>query len=113
MTVQPISVQDIVSLITAALAVIPSLIGIVIFTINLIKNRNWDVLKEMANTAMQRVEEYYREHPEMGSEQKLEMAIEIVSSMANVAGVIINEASLKKIIEYIVNTIALANKVAK
>ena len=80
------TVQDIVSLITAALAVIPSLIGIVIFTINLIKNRNWDVLKD-GKYSYCNARRILREHPEMVSEQNWKWLLKLFQ-YANVAGVI-------------------------
>ena len=70
----------IVGLIGAIAALVPTLIKLFNTMKELIQNKNWQALKDIAKVAMQEVEEHYRQHPEMTSQQKLDMAIEIIIS---------------------------------
>ena len=50
---------------------------------------------------MTTVEEYAMEHPEMTSEDKLEMALQAVKAGLGAAGISVDEELIKKIIDYI------------
>lgn len=103
----------IVGLIGAIAALVPTLIKLFNIMKELIQNKNWQALKDIAKVAMQEVEEHYRQHPEMTSQQKLDMAIEIIISGAAEIDVEVSEDTIREIVKYINETIKWANDMKK
>ena len=64
----------------------------------------------IANAAMKEVEDYAREHPEMTSDQKLEMALEAAKKGLQVAGITLDTAAVQRLIEYIQKAIGWHNE---
>lgn len=67
----------------------------------IIKNKDWMTIMKVAQSAMSEVEEYATKHPEMTSEEKLEMAIETVKASLTAMGVSYDDATLEKLKDYI------------
>ncbi len=102
--------SEIVNLIIAIASLIPTLISVGALIVNIIKNKNWKLVMTIADEAMKTVEEYSKLHPDMTSQQKLDMAIESVKSGLSVAGIAVDEKLVKRIIEYITESIGWFNK---
>lgn len=94
-------VQIITNLIIAVCGLIPTLVSLVCLIKNIIKNKNWKLVQKIALNAMTTVEEYATEHPEMTSEQKLEMALTGVKAGLAAAGIAFDENLVKQVIAYI------------
>jgi uncharacterized membrane protein YbaN (DUF454 family) len=103
----------IVGLIGAIATLVPTLIKLFNAFKEIAKNKNWQALKDIAKVAMKEVEEHYRKHPEMTSEQKLNMAIEIIVAGAAEIDVEVNEDIIREIVKYINETIKWANDMKK
>lgn len=99
----------IVGLIGAIAALVPTLIKLFNTMKELIQNKNWQAIKDIAKAAMKEVEEHYRLHPEMTSQQKLDMAVGIIIEGAKAIEVEVNEETIRNIIKYIEDTIKWAN----
>ena len=99
----------IVGLIGAIAALVPTLIKLFNTMKELIQNKNWQAIKDIAKAAMKEVEEHYRLHPEMTSQQKLDMAVGIIIEGAKAIEVEVNEETIRDIIKYIEDTIKWAN----
>lgn len=67
----------------------------------------------IADEAMKTVEEYSKLHPGMTSDEKLEMAIEAVKSGLAVAGIKVDADAIKRIVEYIKQSIGWFNDMQK
>lgn len=93
--------QLICSLVTAIAGVIPTIVSVVLLVRNIIKNKDWQQVCEIAKAAMTAAEDYAKEHPEMSGEQKLDFALEIIKKGLNAAGIKFDEALIKQIIDYI------------
>ena len=93
--------QLICSLITAIAGVIPTIVSVVILVRNIIKNKDWQQVCEIAKAAMTAAEDYAKEHPSMTGDEKLEFALEIVKKGLDAAGIVVDDALIKRIIEYI------------
>lgn len=106
-------VTVICGLIGAVAALIPTVIKLFKTIKELVKTKNWNVLKTAAKAAMQEVEEYSREHPEMTSEEKLDMAIETIQKASITLGVEITDEVIENLITYIEETIKWVNKMNK
>ncbi|MDY2737671.1 phage holin, LLH family [Intestinibacter sp.] len=91
----------VVELIGAVCALVPTLVSIFALIKNIIKNKNWALIMKIANSAMSTVEAYSKEHPGMTSEEKLEMALEVIKTSCQTAGIALDEANLQRIVEYI------------
>ena len=111
MTVEQIItlVTLIAGLIGAIAALVPSLIKLFKALKEIVKNKNWQALKDIAKAAMQEVEEHYRTNPTMTSKQKLDMAIDLIVEGAKEINVEIDETTIESLIEYIEKTIKWAN----
>lgn len=107
------SSSDIINLIIAIVSVIPTLVSVIVLVINIIKNKNWKLMMAIADEAMKTVEEYAKSHPGMTSDEKLEMAIEAVKSGLAVAGIKIDADTIKRIVEYIKQSIGWFNDMQK
>lgn len=88
-------------LIIALAGVIPAIVSLVCLILNIIKNKNWTLLTNMAKSAMSSVESYAKTHPEMTSEDKLNMALASIEDAAAVAKIKIDDETIKRIITYI------------
>ena len=69
------------------------------------------MIMKIANSAMSAVEAYSKEHPGMTSEEKLEMALEAIKASCQTAGIALDEANLRRIVEYIAEMCAWAKTV--
>lgn len=101
----------VVELIGAVCALVPTLVSIFALIKNIIKNKNWALIMKIANSAMSTVEAYSKEHPGMTSEEKLEMALEVIKTSCQTAGIALDEANLQRIVEYIAEMCAWAKTV--
>ena len=99
----------IAGLIGAIAALVPTLIKLFNTMKELIQNKNWQALKDIAKNAMKEVEEYYRVHPDMTSQQKLDMAIELIITSAAIINIEIDEQTIRNLVKYIEDTIKWAN----
>ena len=88
-------------LIIAIAGVIPTIVSLVYLVKNIIQNKNWSLVMKMAMEAMTAVEEYSASHPEMTSEDKLNMALGAIKKSCAAAGIAVDAALLKRIIDYI------------
>ena len=97
--------SEIVNLVVAIASLVPTLVSVVMLVINIIKNKNWKLIMAIADEAMKTVEIYYQDHPSMTSEEKLDMAIESIKSGLSVAGIKIDADLLKRIVDYVKESI--------
>ena len=88
-------------LIITVAGVIPTIVSLVCLIKNIIQNKNWTLVMKMAMEAMTTVEAYALEHPEMTSDDKLEMALEAVKTACAAAGVDVNVELIMRIKSYI------------
>lgn len=98
-------VSLIVGLIGAIAALIPVVIKLVKALKEIIKNKNWNEIKAIAKAAMTTVEEYHKAHPEMSSDDKLNMALDIIQAGCKEIGVDVDDATLNNLVDYIRQTI--------
>lgn len=103
----------IVGLVGAIATLIPTLVKLFKTTKELVANKNWTKLKEIAMTAMKEVEEYYRTHPSMTSQDKLNMAMDIIKVSSASLEIELNEEAIRNLISYINQTIKWANDMKK
>ncbi len=102
--------SEIVNMIVAIGSLIPTIISVVVLIVNIVKNKNWKLVMSIADEAMRTVEDYSKVHPGMTSEAKLDMALEAVKSGLAVAGIKVDTALLKRVIEYIRESINWFNE---
>lgn len=102
--------SEIVNLIIAVVSVIPTLVSVVCLIVNIIKTKNWNLVMDIADAAMREVEEYSRTHPGMSADDKLNMALKAVETGLSVAGIKCDTALLKRIIDYIKQSITWFNE---
>lgn len=91
----------IVELIGAVCALIPTLVSVYYLIKNIIKNKDWDLVKKIAMSAMSAAERYAEEHPGMSGEEKLDFALEIIKSGLAEAGIKTDPELIKRIVAYI------------
>ena len=103
----------IVGLIGAIAALVPTLIKLFNTLKELVANKDWAVLTKIAMNAMQEVEVEYRKNPNMSSQEKLDMAIEIIQSSAAQMGVEVTDEVIDNLVKYINDTIKWANDMKK
>lgn len=94
-------VKVILEVLGLVIALVPTLIAVVALIKNIIKNKDWKLIQQIAKAAMTKAEEYAKEHPNMTSEQKLEYALEIIKSGLNEANIEFDENLIKQIVAYI------------
>ena len=94
-----------VGLIGAIGALIPVIIKLVKTLKEIVKNKNWNEIKDIAKAAMTTVEEYHKSHPEMTSDDKLNMALDIIQAGCKEIGVEVDDATLDNLVNYIKQTI--------
>lgn len=107
------SPSEITNLIIAIVSIIPTLVSVIALIINIIKTKNWKLVMAIADEAMKTVEEYSKLHPGMSSDDKLNMAIEAVKSGLAVAGIKFDADMIKRIVEYIRESIGWFNEMQK
>lgn len=90
---------------------IPTFISLYKKSKEIFKNKDWMTVMKVAQSVIVEVEEYANTHPEMTSDEKLEMAIESVKSGLTAMGVEYDDETLDKLKEYINNLIKLTKKV--
>lgn len=103
----------IVGLIGAIAALIPTLIKLFKTFKELVANKNWAALTKIAMSAMKDVEVEYKKNPNMSSQEKLDMAIEIIQSSAAQMGVEVTNELIDNLVKYINDTIKWANDMKK
>ena len=103
----------IVGLIGAIAALIPTLIKLFKTFKELVANKNWAALTKIAMSAMKDVEVEYKKNPNMSSQEKLDMAIEIIQSSAAQMGVEVTDELIDNLVQYINDTIKWANDMKK
>lgn len=94
-------INVIYDLIVTIAGLVPTIISFVLLIKNIIKNKNWTLVSKMALEAMSAVETYSAEHPNMNSEEKLNMALEAVKKSCEVANIKVDAELVKRIISYI------------
>ena len=104
------SVSEICTLITTICGIIPVVIGAVVAIVNIIKTKNWKLVQEIADKAMATVEAYSKAHPNMSSDEKLEMALEAIKSGLEAVNIKITNALLEQIKAYIKQCISWFNE---
>lgn len=80
---------------------IPTVIALVSKIKEIVKNKDWKLVEKMALEAMSTVEKYAKEHPEMTSDDKLNMAIEAVKAGMKAADVAYDDKLIGDLVEYI------------
>ena len=102
--------QEILALISGICTLIPTLVSVFVLVRNIIKNKNWTLVMSIADAAMRKVEDYSKEHPGMSSDEKLEMALQAVKAGLGVANIKFDDKLVKRIIEYIKQSISWFNE---
>ena len=102
--------SEIVNLIIAIISIIPTLVSVVCLIINIVKTKNWNLVMDIADASMREVEEYSRTHPDMTSDDKLNMALKAIETGLSVAGIKLDTDLLKRIIDYIRQSINWFNE---
>lgn len=93
--------EVILGLITAICSIIPTILSVFYLIKNIIQNKNWALVQNIAKDAMSTVESYAKDHPDMTGDEKLEMALKAVESGLAVAGIKFDAALVEKIKAYI------------
>lgn len=102
--------QAILGLVTAIVSVIPTVVSVVMLVINIVKTKNWTLVMQITDAAMKAAEDYSRTHPGMSPDDKLNMCLEAVKTGLKAAGVKLDTNLLKRIIDYITETITWFNE---
>lgn len=105
---------EICTLITTLATTLPAIVTAIIAVVNIIKNKQWDAIKEIADRAMKEVEEYSKTHTDIKGDAKLDMAVEIVADeCARLAGVKFDKAMIENVKKYIRSSIDWVNSLTK
>ena len=116
---------EILKLLPEIISAASAIVAFVLLINKSIKDKNWKLITEIAKQVMADVEEFAKTHPDMTSEDKLNMALEGIKTAMEAAGIAFDEKIIKKLIDYIsemckwskkVNTVevkATAKKAAK
>lgn len=108
------SIGEIVTLVITVVTALPAIVTAIIALVKIIKNKQWDTIKALADDAMKYVEEYSKAHPEMTSDDKLNMAVELVAQgCASLTGVKWDETLVENIKKYIKMCIGWFNEMGK
>lgn len=94
-------VELICDLIIAVAGIIPTIISLVCLIKNIIKQKNWELIMRITQSAMSTVEEYSKTHINVTSEDKLNMALEAISAGCAAAGITLDVELAKQIKAYI------------
>jgi hypothetical protein len=103
----------IAGLVGAVAALVPTLIKLFQTIKELVKNKNWAALTSIAMRAMSEVEVEYRKNPSMTSQEKLDMAMDIIQTAAAQIDVTITDDEINNLVKYINDTIKWANDMQK
>lgn len=108
------SIGELCTLITTIVTAFGAIIPAVIAVVKLVKNKQWDAIKEIADRAMKQVEDYSKTHPEMKGEDKLNMAVEIVANeCSRLTGVKWDATLVENLKKYITACINWVNEMNK
>lgn len=77
---------------------IPTIVLLVKKFSEIIKNKDWKSIEKLIFEAMTAVEEYAKEHPEMTSEDKLNMCLEGVEAGCEALGIKLDDDLIRDII---------------
>lgn len=113
MILTSMTVGEICTLITTIAGLIPAIIGLIVFLTKTIKNKNWNALREIAETAMKTAEDYAKEHPGMKGDAKLDMAMEIIQESAKSMNIVITDELCEQLKIYIKKSITWFNDMNK
>jgi len=103
------SINQITDLIVAIVTLIPTLISVIALIINIIKNKNWTLVQQIADSAMRQVEGYSKDHT-ISSNDKLDMALDIIRAGLETANIKCDTKLLKRVITYITDSIDWFNE---
>lgn len=101
-------ISAIVGLVGAIIALIPTIIKVVRLGKEIIKNKDWNKIKEIANAAMIAAEAKYKE----GSDKK-EAVIDAVKQACFEANIPLDEGVLDNLVEYIDTIISYHNNMTQ
>lgn len=104
-------VQTVINLIIAICSLVPTLVSLFCLIKNIIKEKDWKCVQKVAMEAMASVEEYSKEHPEMTSDDKLNMALKAVEAGLGAADIKLDASLIKKIADYIEEMCSWSKKV--
>lgn len=102
---------EFVKFIPELVSAISAIVAFVTLIIKAIKDKNWKAITEIAKTVMADVEEFAKTHPDMTSDDKLNMALEGIKTAMSAAGIKFNEKVIKKLIDYITEMCKWSKKV--
>ena len=103
--------MDFINFIPDLVAAVSAIVAFVTLIIKSIKDKNWKAITEIAKAVMADVEEFAKTHPDMTSEDKLNMALEGIKTAMSAAGIKFNEKVIKKLIDYITEMCKWSKKV--
>jgi len=101
------------TIVSLAILIIPSIVSAVIFIIKAVKNKDWRQIMNVADAAMKEVEEYAKAHPNMTSDEKLDMALNAVQKSLSSMNITFDDATKEKTKNYINQTIKWFNDMKK
>lgn len=103
----------IIGLIGAVAALVPTLIKLFKTVKELVSNKNWATLTQIALGAMKEVEVHYRANPNMSSQAKLDMAIDLIKKSSADLGIEVTDELVDDLVKYIEDTIQWAKDMKK
>ena len=106
-------ITSIIGLVGAIAALIPTLIKLFKTIKELVSNKNWATLTRIAMDAMKEVETHYRANPNMTSQEKLDMAINLIKNSSKDLGIEVTDELIDNLVNYIKQTITWANDMKK
>jgi phosphopantothenate synthetase len=92
----PTTIGGWTNLISVVAAAIAAVIGLVVTIVKLVKNKNWEKLKEIADAAMVKAEASGK-----AGKEKLQIALDAIQAGAKEAGITISDSLLEAIKQYI------------
>ena len=101
------------TIVSLAVLIIPSIVSAVIFIVKAIKNKDWKQIMNVADAAMKEVEEYAKTHPNMTSDEKLDMALNAVQKSLSSMNITFDDTTKEKTKNYINQTIKWFNDMKK
>ena len=102
-----------IGLVGAIAALIPTLIKLVSSIKKIAKDGNWKKLTEIAMDVMKQVEEMHRQNPSMSSEDKLNLAIQLIKDAGSMLGIQVDDDMVNDLVDYIGQTISWVNEMKK
>ena len=90
----------IIAIISLVATLLPVLIGFIMFVIKTFKNKDWKTIMKVAEAAMKEVETYSSKMP-ITSEEKLNMAMEIIQKSLQTADIDFDDKTKEKTKTYI------------